>query len=199
MEEGNVTVDGISRKVPEPFIVMATQNPKGSAGTQLLPESQLDRFMICMSMGYPSHEAEMDIAKGKSVKADEYTIKPVMNAQGLVEMQADVEQVFIHDSIYSYIVDLVDATRTSPYIELGVSPRGTIACVRMAKAYAYLSGRSYVIPSDVVSVFADVTKHRIVLNTKARVSHVSELSVIDEILKAVKQPTTYVKKAGNRD
>lgn len=107
--------------------------------------------------------------------------------------------MFIHDSIYSYIVDLVDATRTSPYIELGVSPRGTIACVRMAKAYAYLSGRSYVIPSDVVSVFADVTKHRIVLNTKARVSHVSELSVIDEILKAVKQPTTYVKKAGNRD
>ena len=138
-------------------------------------------------------------AKGKSVKADEYTIKPVMNAQGLVEMQGEVEQVFIHDSIYSYIVDLVDATRTSPYIELGVSPRGTIACVRMAKAYAYLSGRSYVIPSDVVSVFADVTKHRIVLNTKARVSHVSELSVIDEILKAVKQPTTYVKKAGNRD
>ncbi|CUN75548.1 Uncharacterized conserved protein (some members contain a von Willebrand factor type A (vWA) domain) [Agathobacter rectalis] len=195
MEEGNVTVDGISRKVPEPFIVMATQNPKGSAGTQLLPESQLDRFMICMSMGYPSHDAEVDIAKGKSVKADEYTIKPVMNAQGLVEMQGEVEQVFIHDSIYSYIVDLVDATRTSPYIELGVSPRGTIACVRMAKAYAYLSGRSYVIPSDVVSVFADVTKHRIVLNTKARVSHVSELSVIDEILKAVKQPTTYVKKA----
>ena len=194
MEEGNVTVDGISRKVPEPFIVMATQNPKGSAGTQLLPESQLDRFMICMSMGYPSHDAEVDIAKGKSVKADEYTIKPVMNAQGLVEMQGEVEQVFIHDSIYSYIVDLVDATRTSPYIELGVSPRGTIACVRMAKAYAYLSGRSYVIPSDVVSVFADVTKHRIVLNTKARVSHVSELSVIDEILKAVKQPTTYVKK-----
>ena len=199
MEEGNVTVDGISRKVPKPFIVMATQNPKGSAGTQLLPESQLDRFMICMSMGYPSHDAEVDIAKGKSVKADEYTIKPVMNAQGLVEMQGEVEQVFIHDSIYSYIVDLVDATRTSPYIELGVSPRGTIACVRMAKAYAYLSGRNYVIPSDVVSVFADVTKHRIVLNTKARVSHVSELSVIDEILKAVKQPTTYVKKAGNRD
>lgn len=117
----------------------------------------------------------------------------------LEDVPGVVEQVFIHDSIYSYIVDLVDATRTSPYIELGVSPRGTIACVRMAKAYAYLSGRSYVIPSDVVSVFADVTKHRIVLNTKARVSHVSELSVIDEILKAVKQPTTYVKKAGNRD
>ena len=199
MEERTVTVDGVTHPVPRPFHVIATENPIGSAGTQMLPESQLDRFMICMSMGYPSHEAEMDIAKGKSVKADEYTIKPVMNAQGLVEMQGEVEQVFIHDSIYSYIVDLVDATRTSPYIELGVSPRGTIACVRMAKAYAYLSGRSYVIPSDVVSVFADVTKHRIVLNTKARVSHVSELSVIDEILKVVKQPTTYVKKAGNRD
>ena len=199
MEEGTVTIDAVKREVPQPFMVIATENPTGSSGTQLLPESQLDRFMICMSMGYPSHEAEVDIAKGKSVKADEYTIKPVMNAQGLVEMQGEVEQVFIHDSIYSYIVDLVDATRTSPYIELGVSPRGTIACVRMAKAYAYLSGRSYVIPSDVVSVFADVTKHRIVLNTKARLSHVSELSVTDEILKAVKQPTTYVKKAGNRD
>ena len=160
MEEGTVTIDAVKREVPQPFMVIATENPTGSSGTQLLPESQLDRFMICMSMGYPSHDAEVDIAKGKSVKADEYTIKPVMNAQGLVEMQGEVEQVFIHDSIYSYIVDLVDATRTSPYIELGVSPRGTIACVRMAKAYAYLSGRSYVIPSDVVSVFADVTKNR---------------------------------------
>ena len=188
MEEGNVTVDGESRKVPKPFIVMATQNPKGSAGTQLLPESQLDRFMICMSMGYPSHEAEVDIAKGKSVKADEYTIRPVMNAQGLVEMQGEVEQVFIHDSIYSYIVDLVDATRTSPYIELGVSPRGTIACVRMAKAYAYLNGRDFVMPEDVAAIFPDVCAHRLMLNSKARMMEETPESVLAEILKSVDMP-----------
>ena len=188
MEEGNVTVDGISRKVPEPFIVMATQNPKGSAGTQLLPESQLDRFMICMSMGYPSHDAEVDIAKGKSVKADEYTIKPVMNAQGLVEMQGEVEQVFIHDSIYSYIVDLVDATRTSPYIELGVSPRGTNACVRMAKAYAYLNGRDFVMPEDVAAIFPDVCAHRLMLNSKARMMEEKPEGILAEILKSVDMP-----------
>ena len=188
MEEGNVTVDGESRKVPKPFIVMATQNPKGSAGTQLLPESQLDRFMICMSMGYPSHEAEVDIAKGKSVKADEYTIRPVMNAQGLVEMQGEVEQVFIHDSIYSYIVDLVDATRTSPYIELGVSPRGTIACVRMAKAYAYLNGRDFVMPEDVAAIFPDVCAHRLMLNSKARMMEEKPESVLAEILKTTDMP-----------
>lgn len=198
MEEGSVTVDGVSRRVPDPFIVMATQNPKGSAGTQLLPESQLDRFMICMSMGYPEHDAELLIAKGKSVRAAEYSIRPVMNAQGLCDMQREVEQVFVHDNIYSYIVYLMQATRDNQYIELGVSPRGTIACTKMAKAYAYLEGRNYVVPDDVTAVFADVAKHRIVLNTRARVSHVTEEAVLDEIVKQIKQPATYMEKAGYR-
>ena len=194
MEEGKVTVDGVSHEMPKPFIVIATQNPKGSAGTQLLPESQLDRFMICMSMGYPDYRDELEIAKGKSIKSQITDIHPVMNAQGLYEMQRQVEQVFVHDNIYAYIVSLVSATRNNPYIDLGISPRGTIACTKMAKAYAYLCGRNYVIPEDVTAIFADIAKHRIVLNTKARVSQVTETDVINQILGTTGQPATYMNK-----
>lgn len=194
MEEGKVTVDGVSHEMPKPFIVIATQNPKGSAGTQLLPESQLDRFMICMSMGYPDYRDELEIAKGKSIKSQITDIHPVMNAQGLYEMQRQVEQVFVHDNIYAYIVSLVSATRNNPYIDLGISPRGTIACTKMAKAYAYLCGRNYVIPEDVTAIFADIAKHRIVLNTKARVSHVTETDVINQMLGTTGQPATYMNK-----
>lgn len=194
MEEGKVTVDGVSHEMPKPFIVIATQNPKGSAGTQLLPESQLDRFMICMSMGYPDYRDELEIAKGKSIKSQITDIHHVMNAQGLYEMQRQVEQVFVHDNIYAYIVSLVSATRNNPYIDLGISPRGTIACTKMAKAYAYLCGRNYVIPEDVTAIFADIAKHRIVLNTKARVSHVTETDVINQILGTTGQPATYMNK-----
>lgn len=196
MEEGYVTVDGFSHKVPSPFIVIATQNPKGSAGTQLLPESQLDRFMICMSMGYPKYDDEIEIAKGKSTKTDFEKIMPIMNAYDLMQMQSEVEQVFVHDSIYEYIVSLTAATRSNQYIDLGMSPRGTIACVKMAKAFAYLFGRDYVTPDDVVCIFPDVSKHRIVLNTKARVSHVTEDAVIDQILKETSRPATF-KEKGN--
>ena len=194
MEEGKVTVDGVSHEMPKPFIVIATQNPKGSAGTQLLPESQLDRFMICMSMGYPDYRDELEIAKGKSIKSQITDIHPVMNELGLYEMQRQVEQVFVHDNIYAYIVSLVSATRNNPYIDLGISPRGTIACTKMAKAYAYLCGRNYVIPEDVTAIFADIAKHRIVLNTKARVSHVTETDVINQILGTTGQPATYMNK-----
>ena len=194
MEEGKVTVDGVSHEMPKPFIVIATQNPKGSAGTQLLPESQLDRFMICMSMGYPDYRDELEIAKGKSIKSQITDIHPVMNALGLYEMQRQVEQVFVHDNIYAYIVSLVSATRNNPYIDLGISPRGTIACTKMAKTYAYLCGRNYVIPEDVTAIFADIAKHRIVLNTKARVSHVTETDVINQILGTTGQPATYMNK-----
>ena len=171
MEEGRVTVDGVSREVPKPFIVMATQNPKGSAGTQLLPESQLDRFMICMSMGYPDLESEIAIAKGKSTAAG-----------------------FGDDSIYAYITNLMNKMRNSNYIELGVSPRGTIACVRMAKAWAFLQGREYVIPSDVTDIFMDIAKHRIVPNTKARVAHVTEEAILSQIIADTRQPASYMEK-----
>lgn len=192
MEEGNVTVDGVSREVPKPFIVMATQNPKGSAGTQLLPESQLDRFMICMSMGYPDLKSEMEIAKGRSVSQQE-TINPVLDAQALYNLQSYVENLHMDNSIYEYIVMLMEATRENNYIELGVSPRGTIACVRMAKAWAFLQGRTYVLPEDAAAVFMDVAKHRIVLGTKARAARMTAEKILKEILTTVRQPASYKK------
>ncbi len=194
MEEGMVTVDGESRPVPSPFVVIATQNPKGSAGTQLLPESQLDRFMICMSMGYPDAKSEIEIARGKFLQGEEYEVHPVITKEELCELQREVEEVHVSENIYKYIVKLSAATRENPYIELGVSPRGTIACTRMAKAIAYLQDRKFVIPEDVEAVFLDVAKHRIVLNTKARVSHITEEAVLLELLKQVKQPATYMDK-----
>ncbi len=199
MEEGMVTVDGTSHRVPEPFIVIATQNPKGSAGTQLLPESQLDRFMISMSMGYPDMAYEIEIAKGKSMREGSNQISGILHAQELAGMQNLVEQIYIHDNVYKYIAKLVSATRENPYIELGISPRGTIACTRMAKARAFTQGRGYVIPEDVVGIYCDVARHRIVLNTKARVSHVSPEAVLWQIMEEVKQPTSYMKRADYRD
>ncbi|MBR1742533.1 MAG: MoxR family ATPase [Lachnospiraceae bacterium] len=191
MEEGCVTVDGESHQVPEPFIVMATHNPKGSAGTQLLPESQLDRFMICMSMGYPDVESEIAIAKGKSVRGMAEDVNCMMGQNELVALCDMVEEVFVADRVYSYIVDLSGATRENSYIDLGLSPRGTIACTRMARAWAFLQGRDYVIPEDVAEIFPDIAKHRIILNTKARVTHISADAVITEILSSVHQPASY--------
>lgn len=194
MEEGVVTIDGVRHAVPNPFIVMATQNPKGSAGTQLLPESQLDRFMICMSMGYPDMNSEIEIAKGKSIKNDIAQIHPILTTNALIQLQEVVDKVHMHEHIYTYICKLVQSTRENPYIELGVSPRGTIALVRMTKAWAFLQERPFVVPEDVSSVFKDVGKHRIVLNTKARVSHVTEDAVLDGILTEINQPATYMEK-----
>lgn len=198
MEEGRVSVDGNTMEVPEPFIVMATQNPKGSAGTLLLPESQLDRFMICLSMGYPDVESEIAIAKGKTNGRPLQEIQGVLDARGLAHLKEAVEEVYMHNNIYTYIVRLMGATRENGYIELGVSPRGTIACTRIAKAWAFLQGRNYVIPEDVTDIFEDVAKHRIVLNTKARVAHISEETVLREIIAAVKQPASYMRRAEYR-
>lgn len=195
MEEGMVTVDGVTRRVPDPFVVVATQNPKGSAGTQLLPESQLDRFMICMSMGYPDLESEMAIAKGKSVRGQLEEVRGVIDTSSLIHIKEVVEEIHVDDLIYAYITELCAATRENPYIELGVSPRGTIACTKMAKAWAFLQGRRYVLPQDVAEIFLDVAKHRIVLNTKARVSHVTEEAVLNDLMAKIKQPASFSKKA----
>ncbi len=199
MEEGKVTVDGVSHAVPEPFIVMATQNPKGSAGTQLLPESQLDRFMICMSMGYPDLESEIAIARGKSAAKGAAKLHPVLDAAGLLELQSAVENIFVHDGVFAYVAQLVKGTRENGCIELGISPRGTIACVRMARAWAFLHGRSYVLPEDAAEIFTDIGKHRIVLNTRARVAHVTEEAVLQELLGSIKQPASYMGKVSEKE
>ena len=141
MEERKVSVEGITRDVPDPFIVIATQNPYGNAGTQSLPEAQMDRFMITMSIGYPDFESEMDMAMsiGKIGRTD--MVEPVITAEDVKEMQEEIYEVYMNKSIYKYIVELVKATRESEYIERGASPRATIALVKMSKAWAWLNGR----------------------------------------------------------
>lgn len=188
MEEGSATVDGVTRKVPRPFVVMATQNPVGSVGTQKLPESQLDRFMICMTMGYPEPEDEMAIAKGKSLGVDVEMIKPVISAAELIVLQEKTADVFVEDSIYRYICNLVQASRQNGYIALGLSPRATLAIVTMAKAIAFLHRRDYVVPEDVAEIFLDVSAHRILLNAKARAGHMSAADVLKELLQKEKKP-----------
>lgn len=188
MEEGNVTVDGVTRQVPDPFVVIATENPVGSVGTQLLPESQLDRFMICMTMGYPDVENEIAIARGRSTGMPLNRVEGVIPAKELTAMKQAVDEVFLQDEVYEYIVALVQATRSHNLIELGISPRGTIALVKMAKSMAFLAGRDYVVPQDVADIFEAVASHRLVLNSKARVGHVSVGNVVGQILESVRKP-----------
>lgn len=189
MEEGSVTVDGVTRQVPKPFFVMATQNPIGSSGTQMLPESQLDRFMICISMGYPDIRDEIAMVKERSLKNPVNEIQPVIKVEELAAMQAETDKIYIHDVIYSYIAELISATRRHPMLELGVSPRGTIALSRMLKASAYLAGRNYVIPTDVEKVFLPVNSHRVRPNAGARANRVTAESILKDILGTIPQPS----------
>jgi MoxR-like ATPase len=193
MEEGKVTVDGITMKLDQPFIVLATQNPSGSIGTQMLPESQLDRFMICLSMGYPEPIDEVAILKSK--RNQNVEVSPVINQKIFLQMQQEVDEVFVHDHVYTYIVKLMKATRDHSMIELGASPRASVALTRMASAYAWLHGRDYVIPEDVIMVFSDVVSHRIVLNSKARIKYMTKEQIISQILDEVKKPNTRVNAA----
>lgn len=188
MEEGRVTIDGNTMDVPDPFIVIATQNPTGSAGTQLLPESQLDRFMICLSLGYPDIENEIWLIKQRHTANPLDSVRPVMDAAMLVGFQHQVEQVFIHDAVYEYMAKLVGATRNHELIKLGVSPRGTLALCRMAKSTAFLEGRDYVLPDDVAYIFKDVAAHRLILDARAGIAHKTTEDVLDEILGAVPKP-----------
>ncbi len=199
MEEGCVTVDGVSHKVPEPFVVLATQNPVGSAGTQMLPESQVDRFMICLTMGYPKPEDELLILQGKEGGNPLDRVQKVMDGQALLQIRSEVEQMYVHKAIYNYIIRLVNQTRNHEMIELGISPRGTVALAAMAKATAWLRGRKFVYPEDVADVFKDVAIHRIRLNAKARINHVSTAGVIEEILTKTERPTVRKKKARSEE
>lgn len=148
-------------------MVIATENPTGSSGTQLLPESQLDRFMVRMSLGYPSQADEISMMKSKK----EYSVDDIpasLTVEDILEMKKEVEKVFIHDLIYQYTTDLVNATRKHQYLTLGVSPRGTLALINMASAHAYLQERDYVVPADVAAVFTDVCAHRLIFKYKGK-------------------------------
>ena len=190
MEEGTVTVDQVTREVPKPFFVIATENPMGSTGTQMLPESQLDRFMICMTMGYPDIRYEIEIIKGNQKRQSERLVHSVISASMLQRMQEYVEEIYVHDRVYQYIGSLIQMTREHPMIAYGVSPRGTIALAKMAKATAFLHGREYCTPKDVQDVFLAVTAHRISLNAKARAQRVDK----EEILRKTSEYDLFVSK-----
>lgn len=185
MEEQKVTVDGVSRPVPTPFIVIATQNPFGSAGTWMLPEAQLDRFMVCLQLGYPGREDEINILKGLHVQEE---VQAVVSKEGLQGMQRLAGQVFVQEEVYQYVGDLVRSTRSHPMVELGISPRGAIHVLQMARALAFLRQREYVLPKDVADVFLSVCVHRLAPNSKARVAHMDAGQILRGILKETAMP-----------
>lgn len=188
MEEGRVTVDGVTRMVPQPYTVIATQNPVGSAGTHLLPESQMDRFIIRLSVGYPDLKDEVEILKRKHNADPIQSIVAVASGQDVIAMQQAVEQVYICDAVYRYIASLVGATRQNPLLKLGASPRGSIALSRLSKAAAYMSGRDYVVPEDVSVMFPDAVCHRLLLSPQAKSSGMTIADVMNQIVQEVPAP-----------
>ena len=188
MEERQVTVDGVTRRLPEPFVVLATQNPVGSAGTQMLPTSQLDRFIVQLSMGYPDVENQAMLMKERHHSNPLDECKAVVDTTKLQELSKEAMDTYVADSVYAYIAELTEATRVNPEILLGVSPRGALALCRAAKANAYLEGRDYTTPEDVCAVFYDVVAHRLVMSARARLHEVTAKMALDEILERVKKP-----------
>lgn len=188
MEEYQVTVDGHTYPLPKPFVVLATQNPVGSAGTQLLPSSQLDRFMIRTTMGYPDRQSQVDILRERHHENPLDRLQGVVTCEELLELIESAKQVHIADAVYGYIVDLVDATRSSELVELGVSPRGALALCRMAKAHAFVRGGDFVTPEDVYQVFDDVCAHRLVLSAKARLGKITAREITEQLRQQVPVP-----------
>ena len=189
MEEGRVTVDGKTYALPKPFVVIATQNPAGSSGTSLLPDSQIDRFMIRISMGYPSVTAEKAMIESRKNGINPLDdVQTVCDINTIVRMQNEVNNVFVHDKIINYIVVLINKTRGHPDLERGGSPRATLALTSMAKAFAYLSGRNYVAPADVQKVFLPVIAHRLILTPEAEVNGKDSIGIANEIVKSVPLP-----------
>lgn len=188
MEEHNVTVDGKTYVLPQPFICIATQNPFGYAGTQPLPESQLDRFMISLSIGYPELEKQIEIIKSRRYDNPLDKIKAVASKENVVDVQNYLSSVRVQDDLLKYIVLLCEATRKAALVELGVSPRGVLALTQMAKAHAVLEDRIYVVPEDVQAVFVDVCAHRLILRPQARVEGRNAKDILEDILREVKPP-----------
>ena len=178
----------ISRALPDPFIVLATQNPAGSAGTQMLPNSQLDRFLVKLTMGYPDFKSQVSILEERHTENPLDRVQPVVGAEELNALKQRAAAVEMKTSVYEYVTRLAEATRVHPLVQLGLSPRGALAVCRMAKAYAYVQGRDYAMPEDVAAIFPDVCCHRLMLSTKARMMERSAEQIVDEILKNVEMP-----------
>ena len=188
MEEGQVTVDGVSHPLPQPFVVLATQNPTGAAGTQLLPDSQMDRFMVRLSLGYPSPKDEIAMVLSRQGTDPLKELYPLMTRQQLTELQQSVEETFVSDAVVKYIVDLITATRQNENILRGASPRATLAVTAMSKAVARLRGRDYVVPGDVREVFVHTVAHRLLMSARAESRSKQADQVLREILESVDAP-----------
>lgn len=187
MEERQASVEGETRYLPDPFTVIATQNPTGSSGTQMLPESQMDRFMICLSMGYPSHEDAVSLLKGE-VWHQAGMLRKVISLEELQELRQTAEKVYVHDDIYDYVVTLVERTRTHELFSSGASPRACIALLRMSRAMALLKGRDFVTPQDVQHVLPEVVGHRVKLSSRARAEGILVRECLNMLLREVKPP-----------
>lgn len=188
MEEGNVTVDGVSHPLPQPFIVIATQNPVGAAGTQLLPDSQMDRFLIRLSLGYPEPKDEVAMVMSRQEGNPLQALRSILSREQLCALQDTVEKTFISDTVVAYIVRLVGATRADAELQRGASPRATLAVAAMSKAIAQLRGRDYVVPGDVREVFTQCVAHRLILSPRAQTQGVTAEQILARILETVPAP-----------
>ena len=188
MEEYHVTVDGQTYPLPEPFVVLATQNPVGSAGTQLLPQAQLDRFMVRLEMGYPDFASQVNILRDRQTGDPLEEVATVSSGLDLLTMQAQAQQVHMADAMLEYVTSLAEASRSHPLVVLGVSPRGALAVCRMCKSRAFMEGRDYVLPDDVAYIFADVCAHRLILSAKAKITETTAKDVLAEVLQQVARP-----------
>ena len=188
MEEGKVTVDGVTHNVPDPYIVIATQNPMGSIGTQMLPESQLDRFLVRLTMGYPSFESEINMLKSKNTNVSTDEVKGVATKNEIILAKKTVDDIYVSDEVMAYIAALANATRNYSSIKLGLSPRGSIALLKISKATALLKGRDYVIPDDILYCFEDVVKHRLIFESRAKLNGTTHSQIIQTIISSVQVP-----------
>ncbi|MBP3360343.1 MAG: MoxR family ATPase [Clostridia bacterium] len=188
MEERSVTIDGVRHELPKPFICMATQNPEGSVGTQPLPDSQLDRFMVRLSIGYPDSEQQVEIIKQRLYTNPLDEVLTVASRDDIASVQSYISMIRMTDDIIRYIVKLCEATRVHPMVERGVSPRGVLALARMSRACAIIRERDFVIPEDVRYVYKDVCAHRMVLKPQAKIENISADSILDRIMNEVQPP-----------
>ena len=185
MEEGQVTVDGISHPLPQPFVVIATQNPVGAAGTQLLPDSQVDRFALRLTLGYPAPRDEVAMIKNRQGGNPLSEVRSCLTRSGLMALQNEVEKTYLSDSVITYLVSLCDATRKHESFSRGASPRATLSAAAMAKAVAQLRGRDYVVPGDIKEVFLPTMSHRMQLSTRAE----SQGKTVEQVLTSILEST----------
>jgi len=188
MEERHVTVDGVRHPVPRPFLVVATQNPIEMDGTYRLPEAQLDRFLMKLSVGYPAEGVEIEVLRGAGAGRNPDSLGAVTDTTGVAGMIGLAQRVYVADPLYTYAVRLAAATRSHPRVRVGVSPRGVIALTRAARAYALFSGRGYVVPEDLKALIEAVFAHRLVLSPDAQVRGVTPADVLGDVVESVAVP-----------